>query len=131
MQLVRKSEYPAAKFTNFFLAFPSHAKSLPTKEEAQIQQFGISDHQGVLELCWNWGTESDPEFKYFSGNEEPKGFGHIAVSVDNLQAACDRFEEKGVTFKKKPSEGAMKTIAFILDPDGSLPLDRANCRLLD
>ena len=121
MQLIRKSEYPAAKFTNFFLAFPSHAKSLPTKEEAETQQFAIADHQGVLELCWNWGTESDPEFKgYVSGNDEPKGYGHIAVSVDDLHAACDRFEEMDVSFKKKPSEGSMKNIAFILDPDGIL-----------
>jgi len=122
MQLVRKSEHPTGKFTNFFLAFPSHEKSLPTREEVEKQKddgLPFSDHQGILELCWNWGTESDPEFKgYTSGNEEPKGFGHIAISVDDVQAACDRFEEHNVSFKKKPSEGSMKNIAFILDPDG-------------
>ena len=121
MQLVRKSEHPGGKFTNFFLAFPSREKSLPTKEEVEAEKLGvnpISDHQGILELCWNWGTESDPEFKYCSGNEEPRGFGHIAISVDDVQAACDRFEEMNVAFKKKPSDGSMKHIAFILDPDG-------------
>ena len=121
MQLVRKSEHPIGKFTNFFLAFPSHEKMLPTRAEVEEQKSGnpISDHQGILELCWNWGTELDAESKpYVSGNEEPKGFGHIAIAVDDVQACCDRFEEMNVTFKKKPSEGSMKNIAFILDPDG-------------
>lgn len=53
--------------------------------------------------------------------------------MDNLEAACQRFEDKGVTFKKKLSDGnclnldtikhvltfpgRMNNIAFILDPD--------------
>lgn len=122
MELIRKSEHPNGKFTNFFMAFRSHEKSLPTRAEVEAQTVPvslISEQQGILELCWNWGTESDPEFKgYVSGNDEPKGFGHIAISVDDVQAACDRFEEMNVNFRKKPSEGQMKNIAFILDPDG-------------
>jgi lactoylglutathione lyase len=45
-------------------------------------------------------------------------FGHIAIFVDDLEKSCKRFEELGVKFLKKPSEGRMKTIAFIADPDG-------------
>src|SRR5277367_2850214 len=130
MVLVRKSEHAAGKFTNFFMALPAREKSLPTEAEAEVQKGGVnpmSDHQGLLELCWNWGTESDPEFKgYVSGNDEPKGFGHIAISVDDVQTACDRFEEMKVTFKKKPSEGSMKNLAFLLDPDGTHPLKITN-----
>lgn len=75
---------------------------------------------GVLELTHNHGTESDGDFKgYASGNTDPgKGFGHIAITVDDVEKACDRFEQLGVQFKKKPSDGRMKNIAFILDPDG-------------
>jgi lactoylglutathione lyase len=135
MQLVRKSEHPMGKFTNFFLAFPAHEKSLPTRAEVEAQKQGVSpmsDNQGLLELCWNWGTEHDPEFKgYVSGNDEPKGFGHIAISVDDVDAACARFEEMKVTFKKKPSEGSMKQIAFILDPDGTAHNLSSDYRLLD
>ena len=62
----------------------------------------------------------DANFKgYSSGNEEPgKGFGHIAVSCDDVEAACARFEQLGVTFQKRPSDGKMRHIAFIKDPDG-------------
>ena len=75
---------------------------------------------GVLELTHNHGTESDPSFTgYVSGNTEPgRGFGHLAISVDNIEAACERFEKLGVPFKKKLTDGKMKNIAFILDPDG-------------
>ena len=33
-------------------------------------------------------------------------------------SACARFEALGVTFVKRPDEGAMKGLAFIKDPDG-------------
>ena len=37
---------------------------------------------------------------YKSGNEdEHKGFGHIAISVDDVQGSCDRLESLGVRFK--------------------------------
>jgi catechol 2,3-dioxygenase-like lactoylglutathione lyase family enzyme len=46
---------------------------------------------------------------YVSGNEEPgRGFGHIAITVDNLEAACKRFDELGVKFKKRPEDGRMR-----------------------
>jgi lactoylglutathione lyase len=75
---------------------------------------------GVLELTHNHGTENDPNFQgYANGNSEPgRGFGHIAISVDNVDEACERLDKLGVPFKKKPNDGKMKGIAFILDPDG-------------
>lgn len=74
----------------------------------------------MLELTHNHGTESDPNFEgYASGNTEPgRGFGHIAISVPDIEAACERFESLGVTFKKRLTDGKMRNIAFILDPDG-------------
>ena len=54
--------------------------------------------------------EKDDSFKgYASGNDEPgKGFGHICIAVDNLEAAVKRFDEQGVKFKKRPEEGKMR-----------------------
>ena len=38
--------------------------------------------------------------------------------MDDLQAACDRFETLKVNFKKRLTDGRMHNIAFVLDPDG-------------
>ncbi|GAA6058897.1 hypothetical protein JCM10212_002849 [Sporobolomyces blumeae] len=114
MELIAES--PGGDFTNYFLAFPEEGKEHLSQEEKSARKWG---REGILELCHNWGTESDPEFKgYANGNEEPgRGFGHIAITVDDLQAECDRLEKAGVQFKKKPHEGRMRHIAFIYDPD--------------
>ena len=66
---------------------------------------------------WNYGTEEDPNFKYHNGNDEPQGFGHLCVSVDDLDKACERLEQHGVKWRKRMTEGRMKDVAFVLDPD--------------
>ena len=47
-----------------------------------------------------------------------RGFGHTCISVDNIQAACQRIEDAGYKFQKKLTDGRMRSIAFVLDPDG-------------
>lgn len=113
MTLIHIMPIEAGKFTNYFLCYPQS----PIPEDPKEKFSWLWRQQGVLELCHNWNTENDPNFKYFNGNErEHKGFGHICVFVDELNKACDRFQELGVKFIKKPSDGMMKTIAFIADP---------------
>lgn len=45
---------------------------------------------------------------------DPTQVGHICVSVDDLDAACKRFEDKNVAWKKRLTDGRMKNVAFIL-----------------
>ena len=73
---------------------------------------------GVLELTYNHGTEQQADFYYHDGNSEPRGFGHLCVTVPDVHAACARFEALGVPFQKRLADGRMKHIAFIKDPDG-------------
>ncbi|CAE6418322.1 unnamed protein product [Rhizoctonia solani] len=113
MELISKSVF--SDFTLYFLGY-DHSDGKATAEERVNERFA---REGILELTHNHGTEADANFKYASGNSDPgKGFGHIAISVDNVEQACERFEKLGVSFKKRPSDGEMRHIAFILDPDG-------------
>ncbi|KAK9472976.1 Glyoxalase/Bleomycin resistance protein/Dihydroxybiphenyl dioxygenase [Dipodascopsis tothii] len=111
MTLIRTAEHANAKFTLYFLGYPG-------KDYVENSAEGCHNMEGLLELTWNWGTESDPDFKgYHNGNDQPQGFGHICISVDDLDAACARFESLGVNWKKRLTDGRMKNVAFILDED--------------
>ncbi|WP_241594961.1 lactoylglutathione lyase [Rosenbergiella epipactidis] len=89
---------------------------IPDDEEARKEW--VLSQTGVLELTYNHGTETQPDFHYHNGNDEPQGFGHICISVPDVREACERFEALNVSFQKRLSDGRMKHIAFIKDPDG-------------
>ncbi|KAI9276005.1 lactoylglutathione lyase [Sporodiniella umbellata] len=113
MKLIFSNDFEEAKFTLYFLAY---IDSVPeSREEQRKLAFGMP---GVLELTHNWGTENEADFSYANGNTNVgRGFGHVAIKVDNIEKACERFESLGVKFVKKLSDGKMKDIAFIADPD--------------
>ncbi|KAI9716755.1 MAG: Lactoylglutathione lyase [Chrysothrix sp. TS-e1954] len=113
MQLTRTSENKEASFNLYFLAYGTQSAGSSANAVNPA-----AAREGFLELTWNYGTEKDKDFKYHSGNEEPQGFGHICMSVDDIEAACKHFEEKNVSWKKRLTDGRMRHIAFVLDPDG-------------
>lgn len=118
MRLLRRLDFEELSFTLYFLAMVPDEQlgSVPTDTGARTTHtFG---REAVLELTHNWGTEKDAAVSYHSGNEEPKGFGHIGFAVPDVDAAARRFESLGVDFVKRPDDGAIKGIAFIRDPDG-------------
>lgn len=93
MKLLRQKDYPDGKFTLAFVGYGDEA-----------------DHT-VLELTYNWGVET-----YELGN----AYGHIALGVSDIYAACQTIEAKGGTITRQP--GPMKhgstVIAFVEDPNG-------------
>lgn len=93
MQLIRTSENPEYKYS---LAFVGYGKN---PEHAEI------------ELTYNWGVES-----YEMGT----AFGHIALSVPDVYAACEKIRAAGgnVTREAGPVKGGSTVIAFVTDPDG-------------
>src|SRR6266487_3699946 len=74
MTLMRTSENKDAKFNLYFLGYPGE-QGVP--EETVNGVNPVANREGLLELTWNYGTESDENFKYHNGNDEPQGFGHI------------------------------------------------------
>jgi lactoylglutathione lyase len=117
MTLLQRLDVEDMRFSLYFLAFLGEGESVPD-DPAERARF-VFTRETTLELTHNWGTESDPGFAgYHSGNDEPRGFGHLGVSVPDVAAACARFEALGVPFRKRPDEGKMRDIAFVTDPDG-------------
>jgi lactoylglutathione lyase len=79
--------------------------------EATNYFYGIGDQDAVLELTFNHDGRT-----YDLGT----GYGHIAVSVDDLAAALAELQEQGIEAEREPyrvREGG-SLICFVQDPDG-------------
>ncbi|KAF8420183.1 lactoylglutathione lyase-like protein [Tirmania nivea] len=88
-------------------------------EDGQNSLDAILNREGVVELVQYRGTEKQDNVNYHNGNDQPQGFGHVCISVDDLDLACARFGiMEGVRWKKRLTDGRMKNVAFLLDPDG-------------
>lgn len=116
MSLMRTAEQKAGGFTLYFLGYPG-SFGIPKPEDTVNGVNPLAGKEGLLELTWNYGTEKEEGKVYHNGNDNPQGFGHICVTVDDLDAACAFFDSKGVTWKKRLTDGRMKGVAFVLDPD--------------
>ncbi len=93
MHLLRRSDYPAGRFTLAFVGF------------------GPESEQAVLELTHNWDTAA-----YDLG----AGYGHIALEVDDAAATCNTIRDRGgkVVREAGPMKHGTTVIAFVEDPDG-------------
>ena len=112
--LVEKRDFEEAAFSLYFLALVDK-NSIPA--DAAARTLWMKSQPGILELTHNHGSENDAEFAYHNGNTDPRGFGHICISVPDIAVACERFEALNVNFQKRLTDGRMKSIAFIKDPD--------------
>jgi lactoylglutathione lyase len=88
-------------------------RKLPIRDEAINYFLGVPGKpQPELELTYNFETPA-------AGYEVGTGYGHIAVTVDDLDEALARLEQKGIE-PERPSyqvrEGGSR-ICFVRDPD--------------
>jgi len=114
MTLLDRFDFPDMAFSLYFMGYP--ATEIP--EDAGERAKWIFEQPALLELTHNYGTEQEEGPTYHNGNDEPRGFGHIGISVPDVYAACERFDDMGVEYVKRPDDGNMKGLAFIKDPDG-------------
>ena len=86
LEEIDRYENDKGRFTLVFLAAPGD-------EDAQV------------ELTYNWDSED---------YDEGRNFGHLAYSVDDIYAVCQRLMDAGVTINRPPHDGHM---AFVRSPD--------------
>ncbi|MCZ8150477.1 MAG: lactoylglutathione lyase [Roseomonas sp.] len=95
MKELRRRDVPDGKYTLVFLGYGD----------------GNKEGQGEIELTYNYGVE-----RYELGN----AFGHLAVGVPDVKAACEAVRAGGgkVTREAGPVKFGTTIIAFVEDPDG-------------
>jgi lactoylglutathione lyase len=84
---------------------------LPIRDEAVNVFMGLPGDGPRLELTYNFGVDS-----YELGT----GYGHIAVTVSDLDATLERLKEQGIEPERPPytvREGGSR-LCFVRDPDG-------------
>jgi lactoylglutathione lyase len=84
---------------------------VPIRDEATNVFMGLPDDGARLELTFN----HDRREPYDIGS----GYGHIAVTVDDLDATLERLSQKGIEPERPPyqvREGGSR-ICFVRDPD--------------
>ncbi|WP_026987375.1 lactoylglutathione lyase [Fodinicurvata fenggangensis] len=116
MKVLRRLDFPEMEFSLYFLTCLQDGDAPP--EDTGERTAWTFSQRGILELTHNWGTEKDPDATYHNGNDQPQGFGHICISVPDLDRAISWFDSNGVDYVKRPEDGKMKNVAFIKDPDG-------------
>ena len=74
---------------------------------------GTAKRAPLVELTYNWGVDH-----YEMGT----AFGHIAIEVDDVYAACEEIRTRGGTIVREagPMNAGTTVIAFVADPDGYL-----------
>jgi lactoylglutathione lyase len=85
---------------------------LPIRDEAVNVFMGLPGDGARLELTWNKGVEEPYEIG--------TGYGHIALTIDDLDGALGRLAEQGIEPEKPPytvRDGGPR-LCFVRDPDG-------------
>jgi lactoylglutathione lyase len=86
-------------------------RELPIRDEAVNIFMGVPGDDDRLELTYNFGVDS-----YELGN----GYGHIALTVDDLDGTLERLAAQGIEPERPPytvREGGSR-LCFVRDPDG-------------
>jgi lactoylglutathione lyase len=93
MKLLRTTERPEQKYSLAFVGY------------------GSNPEQAEIELTYNHGVDS-----YELGT----AYGHIALGVPDVYAACETIRAAGgnITREPGPVKGGGTVIAFVTDPDG-------------
>jgi lactoylglutathione lyase len=103
---------PAASVAFYEALGLEKRRELPIREEAVNYFLGVPGQDSPeLELTHNFGVE-----EYELGT----GYGHVALTVDDLDATLERLASQGIEPERPPyqvREGGSR-LCFVRDPDG-------------
>jgi lactoylglutathione lyase len=88
-------------------------RELPIRDEAVNIFMGLPGDGDRLELTYNLDAPG-------GGYELGTGYGHIALTVDDIDATLERLAEQGIEPERPPytvREGGSR-LTFVSDPDG-------------
>lgn len=134
MKAMTRFDFPKLKFSLFFYAYCGD-KLTPSQSEPQRDRavWLWSRPEMTVELTWNWPASTyedsisavnkgaEPEENFTSGNEPPKGFGYIQISVQDVPSAIEYLRANGVSVLEEPTTiscAPSLVSATVADPDG-------------
>jgi lactoylglutathione lyase len=88
-------------------------RELPIRDEAVNIFMGLPGDGDRLELTYNFDAPA-------GGYDLGTGYGHIALTVDDIDATLERLAEQGIEPERPPytvREGGSR-LTFVRDPDG-------------
>ena len=85
MTLLDRFDFPDMQFTLYFVGYLAPGETIPSAPAERAKW--LFGRPALVELTHNWGSESDRNFAgYHNGNSDPRGFGHIGVSVPDVRS---------------------------------------------
>lgn len=82
MTLLKQVEIPKSRLTLYYYGYTDYtAYDHLRGDMIEIDNFLIPR----LVLQYSWDSESNLTLSYHNGNSEPKGFGHIALTVEGIR----------------------------------------------
>lgn len=119
MQLLCRLDYPEENISHYYYGYSDLPIPASFSNNKERVEFLVGTRFPKMVLEHKWGTETDDSVTYHNGNVDPRGFGHIGLTVDDIYRACENMEKAGYKIVRKPGPFQdVGEIAFVADPDG-------------